>query len=122
MPIVCQNNSLGIYLKQQVYDGESRTDIFELPLIFDVLALLAYLPFSIQKDIRSRKQMKNESHLKAPILVTPKQFNKAIGGTSIGLKVDQCSYLQRPTLITWESVRRSFVLGSRVPSNGNGKS
>ena len=93
VPNVYQNSALGSYLKQQVYGGASLTDIFGWPLIFGALALLAQLPFSILKDIRRRKQMKYGRRLKGPVLVTPKQFNKAIRGTGIGLKVDQCREL-----------------------------
>ena len=39
--------------------------------------------------------MKYGRRLKGPILVTPKQFNKAIQGTGIGIKVDQCRDLLR---------------------------
>jgi hypothetical protein len=63
-----------------------------------VLFLLGQLPFSIPKDIRRRKEMKYGRRLKGPILVTPTQFNKAIQGTGIGLKVDQCSELLRVPL------------------------
>ncbi len=97
-PSIFPNSALASYLKQQVYDGESLMDIFELPLIFGALALLLQLPFSIPKDIRRRKQMKYGRRLKGPILVTPKQFNKAIGGTGIGIKVDQCSEMLRVPL------------------------
>jgi ATP-dependent exoDNAse (exonuclease V) alpha subunit len=43
--------------------------------------------------------MKYGRRLKGPILVTPKQFNKAIGGTGIGLKVDQCDKMLRIPLL-----------------------
>lgn len=95
VPTVYQSSALGNYLKQQVYDGESLMDIFELPLGFGLLALLVQLPFSIPKDIRRRKQMKYGRRLKGPILVTPKEFNSAIGGTGIGFKVDRCAEMMR---------------------------
>ena len=56
------------------------------------------LPFSIPKDIRRRKEMKYGRRLKGPVLVTPKQFNKAIQGTGIGLRVDQCREMLRVPL------------------------
>ena len=97
-PTVYQNSSLGSYFKQQVYSGATIVDLFQWPFIFGVLALLAQLPFSIRKDIRRRKEMKYGRRLKGPILVTPKQFNRAVQGTGIGLKVDHCREMLRVPL------------------------
>jgi type IV secretory pathway TraG/TraD family ATPase VirD4 len=94
-PSIYQNRALGSYLKQQVYDGASVVDLFQWPLIFGVLALLGQLPVSITKDIRRRKQMKYGRRLKGPVLVTPKQFNRAVQGSGIGLKVDHCREMLR---------------------------
>ena len=94
-PSVYQNSALGSYLKQQVYGGASIVDLFQWPLIFGALALIGQLPLSIRKDIRRRKQMKYGRRLKGPILVTPRQFNKAFEGTGIGLKVDRCRKMLR---------------------------
>jgi RecA/RadA recombinase len=97
-PSPYQTSSLGGYLKQQVYGGETIFDLFRWPLIFGVLALLVQLPLSIPKDVRRLKEMKYGRRLKGPVLVTPKQFNKAVRGTGIGLKVDQCSEMLRVPL------------------------
>ena len=83
------------YLKQQVYGGATIVGLFQWPLMFGVIVLLAQLPFAIRKDIRRRKEMKYGRRLKGPVLVTPKQFNKAIQGTGIGLKVEQCREMLR---------------------------
>jgi hypothetical protein len=88
-PNIYQNSALGSYLKQQVYGGASIVDLFRWPLIFGALALIGQLLFAIPKDIRRRKQMKYGRRLKGPILVTPREFNKAFEGTGIGLKVDR---------------------------------
>jgi type IV secretory pathway TraG/TraD family ATPase VirD4 len=97
-PNIYQNAALASYLKQQVYGGANIFELFRWELIFGVLALLAQLPFSISRDIRRSKEMKYGRRLKGPVLVTPKQFNKAIRGTGIGLKVDQCSEMLRVPL------------------------
>jgi hypothetical protein len=96
---VYQNKPLHAWLQKQIYSGETVASIFEQPLVFGLVALLLQLPFSIRKDIRRRKQMKYGRRLKGPILVTPKQFNNAIGGTGIGLKVDQCDKMLRIPLL-----------------------
>jgi type IV secretory pathway TraG/TraD family ATPase VirD4 len=98
VPTVYQNSSLVSYFKTQIYDGATIVGLFQLPLIFGVLALLAQLPFVIRKDIRRRKEMKYGRRLKGPVFVTPKQFNKAIQGTGIGLKVDHCREMLRVPL------------------------
>ena len=89
-PSTISPNNVQRYLRQQVYDGQSLRAIFQLPLLFGGASFLLQLPFSIPKDIRRRKEMKYGRRLKGPVLVNPKQFNKAIRGTGIGLKVDQC--------------------------------
>jgi hypothetical protein len=94
-PNAYQNSALGSYLKQQVYSGASIVDLFQWPLIFGAIVLLGQVPLSIPKDIRRRKQMKYGRRLKGPILVTPRQFNKAFEGTGIGLKVDRCRKMLR---------------------------
>lgn len=94
-PTLYQNNSLRNYLKQTVYDGAGLGDLFEWPLLFGLLALVVQLPFSIVKDIRRRKEIKYGRRLKGPVLVTPKQFNKAFQGTGIGIKTDDCQAMLR---------------------------
>jgi len=89
-PNIYQNSALGSYLNQQVYGGANIVDLFQWPLFFGAIAFLGQLPLSIPKDIRRRKQMKYGRRLKGPILVTPRQFNKAFEGMGIGLKVDRC--------------------------------
>ena len=95
VPTVYQNGSLVAYFRQQVYGGTTIVGLFQWPLIFGVIALLAQLPFAIRKDILRRKEMKYGRRLKGPVFVTPKQFNKAIQGTGIGLKVNHCRELLR---------------------------
>ena len=98
VPTVYQNSSLVGYLKQQVYGGATIVGLFQWPLMFGAIVLLAQLPFAIRKDIRRRKEMKYGRRLKGPVLVTPKQFNKAIRGTGIGLKVNHCREMLRVPL------------------------
>jgi hypothetical protein len=39
--------------------------------------------------------MKYGRRLKGPVMVTPKQFNKAVCGTGIGIRADDCKELLR---------------------------
>lgn len=95
LPASYRKNSLHSYLQQQVYGGDGLADIFERPLTFGLLALLVQLPFSIPKDIRRRKEMKYGRRLKGPIMVTPKEFNRAFQGTGIGIQTDGCRPMLR---------------------------
>ena len=98
VPTAYESGSLVSYFRQQVYGGATIVGLFQWPLIFGVIALLAQLPFAIGKDIRRRKEMKYGRRLKGPVFVTPKQFNKAIQGTGIGLKVHHCHEMLRVPL------------------------
>ena len=94
-PTVYQNRALGTYLKQQVYGGWSIAELFEWPLVFGAIAVVILVAFAIPKDIRRRKEIKYGRRLKGPVLVSPKQFNKAVEGTGIGIRVDQCQEMLR---------------------------
>jgi hypothetical protein len=87
--------ALQTYLRQQVYDGQTLPGMFGSQLVLGGIFLLFQLPWSIPKDIRRWKEMKYGRRLKGPILVTPKQFNKAINGSGIGIKVGQSRDLLR---------------------------
>jgi type IV secretory pathway TraG/TraD family ATPase VirD4 len=95
MPLVLSSTGLQRYLAQQVYDGQTLSGIFGLQLVLGGIFFLVQLPWSIPKDIRRWKEIKYGRRLKGPVLVTPKQFNKAIKGAGIGIKVDQCKDLLR---------------------------
>jgi len=88
--MIYQNRPLHTYLKQAVYGNDGLVSRFELPLTFGLAALLFQLPFSIPKDTRRYREMKYGRRLKGPVMVTPKQFNKAVQGNGIGIKTDDC--------------------------------
>src|SRR5215469_7469193 len=88
-PMVLSGPNLYQYLRTQVYGGESLAGIFGSQIFLGGLFFLVQLPWSIPKDIRRWKEMKYGRRLKGPILVTPRQFNKAVKGTGIGIKVDK---------------------------------
>jgi type IV secretory pathway TraG/TraD family ATPase VirD4 len=94
-PMVLSGPSLYQYLRTQVYGGETLAGIFGSQLLLGGIFFLVQLPWSIPKDIRRWKEMKYGRRLKGPVLVTPKQFNKAVNGTGIGIKVDMSRDLLR---------------------------
>jgi hypothetical protein len=79
---------LSAYIKSAIYGGDSLLDIYQLPLFFGLVSLLLQLPFSIQKDIKRRKQMRYGRRLKGTERVTPKEFNCKVQGEGIGIKID----------------------------------
>ncbi len=88
-PLTLSGAGVQRYLRQEIYAGETLSEMFGLQVFLGGVFFLVQLPWSIPKDIRRWKEMKYGRRLKGPILVTPKQFNKAIRGTGIGIKVDQ---------------------------------
>jgi type IV secretory pathway TraG/TraD family ATPase VirD4 len=89
------NKVLHAWIAHWIYGDVSLFDLFKMQLLFGLVAFALELPISITKDIRRRKEMKYGRRLKGPVLVTPKQFNKAVQGSGIGLKVDQCKEMLR---------------------------
>jgi len=88
VPLALSSSGVQKYLRRQVYVGQTLPGMFGLQLVFGAIFFLLQLPWSIPKDIRRWKEMKYGRRLKGPVLVSPKQFNKAIHGTGIGIKVD----------------------------------
>jgi len=83
------------YLKSSVFQGDQLRDIYQLPLVFGFLTLLAQLPLSIRKDIKRRKQMKYGRLLKGPVMLTPKEFNETVQGDGIGFKTTEAKEMMR---------------------------
>jgi type IV secretory pathway TraG/TraD family ATPase VirD4 len=90
-----KNKVLHAWIAHWIYGDVALFDLFKMQLFFGLVAFALQLPISITKDIRRRKEMKYGRRLKGPVLVTPKQFNKAVQGSGIGLKVDQCKEMLR---------------------------
>jgi type IV secretory pathway TraG/TraD family ATPase VirD4 len=89
------DSHLHTYLQNAVYGGDRLSDIYQLPLLFGFLSLLAQLPFSIRKDIRRRKELKYGRRLKGPVLLTPRQFNKTVSGDGIGFVTTEAKEMMR---------------------------
>jgi hypothetical protein len=87
--------SLYTYLKGYVYDGQSLLDIFKLPLFFGLMSFLIQLPFSVQRDVARRKQMRYGRRLRGPERLDPKQFNKQVEGDGLGIKTDHMKPMLR---------------------------
>jgi hypothetical protein len=86
---------LHAYLLSAVFGGDRLRDIYELPLLFGLLSLLAQLPVAIRKDIRRRKELKYGRRLKGPVLLTPNEFNKTVNGDGIGFVTTEAKQMMR---------------------------
>src|SRR6201984_1632683 len=80
-----QNNGLHAWLGHWIYAETSLSGLFSTPFHCGLLALSLQLPFSIRKDIKRRKELRYGRRLKGPILVTARQFTKAVAGDGIGI-------------------------------------
>jgi len=90
-----EDAALHTYLKITVYDGNGLFDIYRAPLLLGLVSFGLLLPFSIRRDIVRRKQLKYGRRLKGPVLMTPKEFNKAVAGDGIGFKTDEAEAMMR---------------------------
>ena len=73
------------FLKTTVFGGHSLPELYTVPLLWGPVFLVAFLCVSIPADIRRRKQLKYGRRLKGPVILSPKQFNKIVGGDGIGI-------------------------------------
>lgn len=80
-----QNSGLHTWLGHWIFADTSLSALFATPFYCGVLALALQLPFSIRKDIKRRKELRYGRRLKGPILVTARQFTKAVAGDGIGI-------------------------------------
>lgn len=115
-PRLYQNRGLGMFLRHWIYNDADIASQFRAPMLFGVIALLLQLPFSLQKDIARRKQLRYGRRLKGPILVEPKEFTKQLSGDGIGLRVDKQKALLR---IPHHAENTHFLI---VGDTGSGKS
>ena len=84
-----KDKPLSAFIRQAFFKGESLMDLFGVCLWLGLGALLLQLPFSIRKDIARRKIMKYGRLLKGPIMNTPKEFNRVVGGEGIGFQTSE---------------------------------
>src|SRR5438876_1120771 len=80
-----QNNGLHAWLGHWIYADTSLPGLLATPFSCGLLALGLQLPFSVRKDTKRRKELRYGRRLKGPILVTARQFTKAVAGDGIGI-------------------------------------
>jgi Type IV secretion-system coupling protein DNA-binding domain len=111
-----QNIGLHSWLAHWVYADASLSGLFAMPFYSGLLVLLLQLPFSLRKDLKRRKELRYGRRLKGPILVTARQFTKAVAGDGIGITTNDG---KRPLRIPRNAENKHFLL---VGDTGSGKS
>jgi hypothetical protein len=78
-----------------VFDGRSLLAVFALRLICGGIALIAALGFAIPADIKRFRQMKYGRVLRGPVMLTPRQFNRAAKGEGVGFVTTESRRMMR---------------------------
>jgi type IV secretory pathway TraG/TraD family ATPase VirD4 len=111
-----QNKVIHAWIAHWIYGDVALYKMFSMQLIFGALAFVLQLPFSIPKDITRIKQLRYGRRLKGPVLVDVKSFNKAVGGTGIGITTNDAKL---PLRIPRDAENKHFLI---VGDTGSGKS
>jgi hypothetical protein len=111
-----QNKPLQAWIAHWIYADVALSNLFTTPFYWGVLVLVLQLPFSIRKDIQRRKELRYGRRLKGPILVSPRQFTKAVAGNGIGIATNDAKL---PLRIPRDAENKHFLI---VGDTGSGKS
>jgi len=109
------NKVIHAWIAHWIYADVPPYKLFSMQFIFGALAFLLQLLFSIPKDIKRIKQLRYGRHLKGPVLVDAKSFNKAIEGTGIGITTNDSKL---PSRIPRDAENKHFLI---VGDTGTGK-
>jgi hypothetical protein len=83
------------WLHDAIYDNKGILALFAPSLIEGGICLVAMLWFAVPKDLQRFREMKYGRRLRGPLLLNPKEFNKAHKGTGIGFKTTELKKLMR---------------------------
>jgi Type IV secretion-system coupling protein DNA-binding domain len=90
-----RNGALHDYLRRFFYDNRGIVAALCWPLLAGVVGSFVLLAFAVRKDVERLKEMKYGRLLKGPILVSPKDFNRAIKGDGVGFRTTEHKQLMR---------------------------
>lgn len=103
------------YLKTAVFEGKNLPEIYGSMLGYGLITFLLQLPFSVPRDLKRRKMLKYGRRLKGPVMMTPKEFNKAVEGQGLGLKTTEAK--ERMRIPTRAEAQHILLMGD----TGTGK-
>lgn len=115
VPVIYRNGPFNSWLRLSVYRGLGPYKLFERPLISGVFLFILPLPYWFWRDIQRRKQMKYGRRLRGPVLVSPREFNRAVHGSGIGF---QTRWWFKPMRIPREAENRHIEI---IGDTGAGK-
>lgn len=82
------------WLHDAIYD-KGILALFTPSLIEGAICLVAMLWFAVPRDLQRFREMKYGRRLRGPLLLNPKEFNKAHKGDGIGFKTTELKQLMR---------------------------
>jgi hypothetical protein len=83
------------WLHDAIYDNKGILTLFTPSLIEGGVCLVAMLWFAVPRDLQRFREMKYGRRLRGPLLLNPKEFNKAHKGDGIGFKTTELKKLMR---------------------------
>jgi hypothetical protein len=83
------------WLHDAIYDNEGILTLLAPSLIEAGICLVAMLWFAVPRDLQRFREMKYGRRLRGPLLLNPKEFNKAYKGKGIGFKTTELKKLMR---------------------------
>ena len=104
------------WISHWVYADVPLDRLFTTQLILGLAAFVLQLPLSVRRDIQRRKELRYGRRLKGPILVSPRQFTKAVAGNGIGIATNDAKL---PLRIPHDAENKHFLI---VGDTGSGKS
>jgi type IV secretory pathway TraG/TraD family ATPase VirD4 len=80
------NAALSAWLRAVFFDGNGPLQTYALSLAEGAGFFAVALPFAVGADVRRYKELKYGRRLKGPVMLTPRQFNKTLKGTGLGIR------------------------------------
>ena len=89
------DTSMHRWLRAAIFHGHSLLDTYALQFGESLFLLVLALALAGPRDMRRLKELKYGRLLKGPVMLTPKQFNKTLKGTGIGITTDERNTILR---------------------------
>ena len=87
--------SVSHWFRAAIFAGKGIVSVLAISFIEGGICLLAMLWFAIPKDIQRFREMKYGRVLRGPLMLSPKEFNKAQKGDGIGFKTTESAKMMR---------------------------
>jgi hypothetical protein len=115
-PTNYSNKAIQAWMLHSIYGDVSLCGLFEIQFWFGLVTFILQLPFSVRNDIFRIRRLRYGRRLKGPVLVSGRQFTKAVSGDGIGITTDESKL---PLRIPRDAENKHFLI---VGDTGSGKS